>query len=95
MIARHAISGQALVRSYVSLPFTNVRTIAWLSASRHLLTSVSLLFNRDNTILSDPKIVEVVISILSERGYAVTMDERVHETPKRVDPKTFEIILER
>ncbi|KAG0375328.1 hypothetical protein BGX24_009252 [Mortierella sp. AD032] len=64
MIARHAISGQALVRS-------------------------------DNTILSDPKIVEVVISILSERGYAVTMDERVHETPKRVDPKTFEIILER
>jgi adenylate kinase len=51
--------------------------------------------NSDNTILSNPKIVEVVISILSERGYAVTMDERVHETPKRVDPKTFEIILER
>lgn len=46
-------------------------------------------------MLSDPKIVEVVISILSERGYAVTMDERVHETPKRVDPKTWEIILER
>ncbi|KFH65665.1 hypothetical protein MVEG_09139 [Podila verticillata NRRL 6337] len=64
MVARHAISGQALVRS-------------------------------DNPILSDPKIVEVVISILSERGYAVTMDERVHETPKRVDPKTWEIILER
>ncbi|KAF9984784.1 hypothetical protein BGZ75_003679 [Mortierella antarctica] len=64
MVARHAISGQALVRS-------------------------------DNPVLSDPKIVEVVISILSERGYAVTMDERVHETPKRVDPKTWEIILER
>ncbi|KAF9425658.1 hypothetical protein BGZ94_007351 [Podila epigama] len=64
MVARHAISGQALVRSH-------------------------------NPILSDPKIAEVVISILSERGYAVTMDERVHETPKRVDPKTWEIILER
>ncbi|KAG0348214.1 hypothetical protein BG004_005691 [Podila humilis] len=64
MVARHAISGQALVRS-------------------------------DNPILSDPKIVEVVISILSERGYAVTMDERIHETPKRVDPKTWDIILER
>ncbi|KAF9191645.1 hypothetical protein BGZ50_009275 [Haplosporangium sp. Z 11] len=64
MVARHAISGQALVRS-------------------------------DNPILSDPKIVEVVISILSERGYAITMDERIHETPKRVDPKTWEIILER
>ncbi|KAF9116810.1 hypothetical protein BGX27_010427 [Mortierella sp. AM989] len=64
MVARHAISGQALVRSH-------------------------------NPILSDPKIAEVVISILSERGYAVTMDERVHETPKRVDPETWEIILER
>ncbi|KAF9350009.1 hypothetical protein BGX26_011752 [Mortierella sp. AD094] len=64
MVARHAISGQALVRS-------------------------------DNPILSDPKIAEVVISILSERGYAVTMDERVHEIPKRVDPETWEIILER
>ncbi|KAG0004436.1 hypothetical protein BGZ79_009299 [Entomortierella chlamydospora] len=64
MVARHAISGQALVRSR-------------------------------NPILSDPEIAEVVISILSERGYAVTMDERVHEIPKRVDPKTWEIILER
>ncbi|KAF8964454.1 hypothetical protein BGZ46_000783 [Entomortierella lignicola] len=64
MIARHAISGQALVRSH-------------------------------NPILADPKISEVVISILSERGYAVTMDDRIHETPKRVDPVTWEIILER
>ncbi|KAF9435697.1 hypothetical protein BGZ76_005717 [Entomortierella beljakovae] len=64
MVNRHAISGQALVRS-------------------------------DNPILADPKIAEVVISILSERGYAVTMDDRIHETPKRVDPETWEIILER
>ncbi|KAG0364509.1 hypothetical protein BGX24_004571 [Mortierella sp. AD032] len=33
--------------------------------------------------------------ILLERGYSVTMDQRVLETPKRVDPKAFEIILER
>ncbi|KAF9980200.1 hypothetical protein BGZ65_005414 [Modicella reniformis] len=64
MVVRHAISGQALVRS-------------------------------QNSILSDLGVAEVIISILSERGYAVTMDERVHETPKRVDPETWEIILER
>ncbi|KAK3833176.1 MAG: hypothetical protein J3R72DRAFT_494960 [Linnemannia gamsii] len=34
-------------------------------------------------------------SILLERGYSVTMDQRVLETPKRVDPKAFGIILER
>ncbi|KAK3805408.1 MAG: hypothetical protein J3R72DRAFT_499837 [Linnemannia gamsii] len=63
IIARHAISGQGLVRS-------------------------------DNTILPDPKIVEVVFGILWERGYAETMNERVLETPKRVDSKAFEIALE-
>ncbi|KAG0231588.1 hypothetical protein BGW42_008739 [Actinomortierella wolfii] len=64
VVARHAISGQALVRT-------------------------------DNPMLRDPKMAEVVLSILSERGYAVTMDERIHETPKRIDPKTWEIILDR
>ena len=44
MIARHAISGQALVRSYVSLPFAIARTGRWLSASKHLLTLVSFPF---------------------------------------------------
>lgn len=44
MIARHAISGQALVRSYVSLSLANARKIGWLNASRQLLTLVSFPF---------------------------------------------------
>ncbi|KAG0357615.1 hypothetical protein BGX24_006170, partial [Mortierella sp. AD032] len=44
----------------------------------------------DNIILPDPKIVEVVSSIL----ICCDENERVLETPKRVDSKAFEITLE-
>jgi adenylate kinase len=70
---------------------TFVAYVDYLQSTNLNLTAI----HRDNPMLSDPKIAEVVISILSERGYAVTMDERIHETPKRVDPKTWDIILER
>lgn len=91
MVARHAISGQALVRSYVS----NTEYIHGLVRIICSVLTKTWPLPSDNPMLSDPKIAEVVISILSERGYAVTMDERIHETPKRVDPQTWDIILER
>ncbi|KAK3813582.1 MAG: hypothetical protein J3R72DRAFT_498504 [Linnemannia gamsii] len=61
--------------------------------ARHSISGHALV-RSDITILPDPKIVEVISSILRERGYAVTMNERVLETPKRVDSKAFEITLE-
>ncbi|CAG8480846.1 14948_t:CDS:10 [Gigaspora rosea] len=64
MVQRHAISGQALIRT-----------------TSHELENQHL--------------VNMIMDVLSERGYHVMFDDRVRETPVRVNPDTWEIILEK
>ncbi|CAG8494196.1 7881_t:CDS:2, partial [Racocetra fulgida] len=63
MVQRHAISGQALIRT-----------------TSHQLENQHL--------------VDMIMDVLSERGYHVMFDDRVRETPVRINPDTWEIILE-
>jgi adenylate kinase len=37
----------------------------------------------------------MIMDVLSERGYHVMFDDRVRETPVRINPDTWEIILEK
>ncbi|CAG8669219.1 31720_t:CDS:10, partial [Racocetra persica] len=64
MVQRHAISGQALIRT-----------------TSHQLENQHL--------------VDMIMDVLSERGYHVMFDDRVRETPVRINPDTWEIILEK
>ncbi|CAJ0860812.1 8371_t:CDS:2, partial [Entrophospora sp. SA101] len=63
MVQRHAISGQALIRT----------------------TSHEF---------EDQHLVDMIMDVLSERGFHVMFDDRVRELPVRIDMKTHEIILE-
>ncbi|CAG8541506.1 4796_t:CDS:10, partial [Scutellospora calospora] len=63
MVQRHAISGQALIRT-----------------TSHQLENQHL--------------VDMIMDVLSERGYHVMFDYRVRETPVKINPDTWEIILE-
>ncbi|CAG8448966.1 23112_t:CDS:10 [Cetraspora pellucida] len=63
-VQRHAISGQALIRT-----------------TSHQLENQHL--------------VDMIMDVLSERGYHVMFDDRVRETPVRINPDTWEIILEK
>ncbi|CAJ0759880.1 5395_t:CDS:10, partial [Entrophospora sp. SA101] len=64
MVQRHAISGQALIRT----------------------TSHEF---------EDQHLVDMIMDVLSERGFHVMFDDRVRELPVRIDMKTHEIILEK
>lgn len=37
----------------------------------------------------------MIMDVLSERGYHVMFDVRVQEIPARINPETWEIILEK
>ncbi|CAG8691801.1 14878_t:CDS:2, partial [Acaulospora morrowiae] len=64
MVQRHAISGQALIRT-------------------------------NSHELENQHLVDMIMDVLSERGYHVMFDDRVRETPVKVNPETWDIILEK
>jgi len=45
--------------------------------------------------LENQHLVDMIMDVLSERGYHVMFDDRVQEIPARINPDTWEIILER
>lgn len=48
--------------------------------------------NSEETLLDDPVALRMVIDVLSERGYHVTVDVHRVDVPARVNPDTWEII---
>ncbi|ORX47011.1 hypothetical protein DM01DRAFT_1410396 [Hesseltinella vesiculosa] len=52
-------------------------------------------FRSEDPRLSNPLFVDMTMDVLSERGYHVNFDQRVHDVPVRFDVKTGKIDLER
>jgi adenylate kinase len=48
--------------------------------------------NSEEALLDDPAALRMVIDVLSERGFHVTVDIHRMEVPQRVDPATWEIV---
>lgn len=52
-------------------------------------------FFRASQELGNQHLVDMIMDVLSERGYHVMFDVRVQEIPARINPETWEIILEK
>ncbi|KAI8063239.1 hypothetical protein BC940DRAFT_113628 [Gongronella butleri] len=52
-------------------------------------------FRTEDPRLSNPFFVDMIMDVLSERGYHVNFDQRIHDVPVRFDAKTGKIDLER
>ncbi|KAI8089402.1 putative adenylate kinase [Halteromyces radiatus] len=51
-------------------------------------------FRSEDGRLANSHFVDMVMDIMSERGYFINFDQRVHDVPKRIDLQTGEIDLE-
>jgi adenylate kinase len=47
--------------------------------------------NSENTLLSDPLVLAMIIDIFADRGYDTVIDIRRYDVPCRVNPETWEI----
>ena len=48
--------------------------------------------NSEEALFDDPLALRMVIDVLSERGFHVTVDVRRLDVPERINPETWEIV---
>lgn len=80
VIQRHAISGVSVVRMYAFYPCT--------------FYIINLLFYSQDKQLENPILIDIIMDVLSERGFAVSVDRRSWTVPVKVNPDTWDIISE-
>lgn len=90
VIKRHSIAGRASVRTWeISIlfftSFQNIRSCFFTSFQNI----------RENPSCSQPMLIDIVLDILSERGYHVFFDSKDLETPESIDPQTYRIKVSR
>ncbi|CAG8464292.1 6280_t:CDS:10 [Funneliformis mosseae] len=61
---------------------------------RHAISGQTLV-RTNSQDLENQHLVDMIMDVLSERGYHVMFDDRVRQTPVRINPDTWEIILEK
>lgn len=64
------------------------------SIQRHAVSGIAMV-RLDGNQLNDPELVDIILDVLSERGYRASVDCRLIDVPRRVNRETFEIELER
>jgi adenylate kinase len=63
----------------------------FLPVIRNQAISGKCIINTDNILLTKDINQSMVVDILSERGYHVTIDEQIQYIPERIDPNTYKI----
>jgi len=72
-----------------------VRSPLFFPHDFQVLRNLFLLLTRENPACSQPMLIDIVLDILSERGYHVFFDSKEVETPELFDAQTFRIKVSR
>ncbi|RGB39379.1 hypothetical protein C1646_664641 [Rhizophagus diaphanus] len=75
-----------------AIQFVNSQVIPMVQ--RHAISGHALVRTASQE-LGNQHLVDMIMDVLSERGYHVMFDVRVQEIPARINPETWEIILEK